>query len=79
MRLLLIGIFSIAVLGCQTTGGGGQSYAPPVTEDCRIARAEFQICYGTCLSSTSGTFLQAAGRCGNQCRRESLASQRACR
>lgn len=79
MKVLVIGLFVIALTGCETTRGGGQRLSSPVSEECRLARADFQICYGGCLSSTSGTFLQAAGKCGNECRRESLASARACR
>jgi len=79
MRLVIAALAAVFLSSCETGGSRGQSYAPPISEECRMARAEFQICYGGCLSSATGTFLQAAGKCGNECRRESLASARACR
>lgn len=79
MKLFVIGMLAIAFAGCETTRGSGQRVSSPVSEECRFAKADFQICYGSCLSSTTGTFLQAAGKCGNECRRESIASARACR
>lgn len=73
--LLLIAVLT----GCESTGPGSQTHATSVTEQCRIARAKFRICYGSCLSSTPGGFIQAAGQCGNRCSNESMDVQRACR
>ncbi len=72
MKALLVSLVAFALAGCAT---GPQR---PVSEACRMARADWQMCYGGCLSSTPGGILQAAGVCGNECRRESIALNRAC-
>jgi hypothetical protein len=44
-----------------------------------MARSLYQMCFGSCLSSTPGTTLTAMGICGNRCTAESRDAARACR
>jgi hypothetical protein len=74
LKLVAFSLVCLSLSACETTGP-----KQAVTEECRLARAEYQMCYGSCLGSTPGGILQAAGICGNRCRQESYALNRACR
>ena len=67
--LAIIGIIfmSSTLSGCQTSGTSGGYYSAPETPQCRAARSNYQICYGTCLMNTPGGTLAAMSQCGNQC------------
>ena len=71
-RLRLGLILAVFITGCATN-------SKPVSEDCRMARSLYQMCFGSCLSSTPGTTLTAMGICGNRCTAESRDAARACR
>lgn len=64
----------LLLTGCDTPQRASNESA-----ECRQAKGFYQMCYGACLGSTPGTFLQAASACGNKCRNEALEMASACR
>ena len=65
-------ISALFLIGCAAN-------TKPVSDDCRMARSYYQMCYGSCLGSTPGATLTAMGICGNKCKSESRDAARACR
>ena len=61
MTKLIFALF-IILSGCES----GPSR--PVSDACRYEKGQYQMCYGSCMSSTVGTTLQVLAKCGNQCR-----------
>lgn len=72
LRFGLSLILVVFTTGCATN-------SKPVSEDCRMARSLYQMCFGSCLSSTPGATLTAMGICGKRCTAESRDAARACR
>ena len=75
--------FTILFLGillssCQTTGSGYGGYSKPVSPQCNIARSQFNICYGNCLSTTPGSTLNVMSQCGYRCQNYSMQVARFC-
>jgi hypothetical protein len=71
---ILLCIFCFLLVGCETNPRVSNE-----TPECRQAKGFYQMCYGGCLGSTTGTFLQAAAKCGNQCSNEARNMASICR
>ena len=67
-------LIPIVLFGCATNANNAN-----VSNECRFAKSQYQMCYGACLSSTPGTFLQAASACGRACRGELNQMNSTCR
>ena len=67
-------IFFLFLSGCENNPRTSNE-----TTECRQAKGFYQMCYGSCLGSTPGGFLQAASRCGNQCLNEAKNMSYICR
>lgn len=68
--------FFISLTGCQTTGTSG--YSEKITPQCRAAKSNYQMCYGSCLTVTPGGLITAMGICGNKCMNYSAQVSHAC-
>ena len=64
LMALIMSCLSLA--GCQSSSSSGY-YSQPENPQCRAARANYQMCYGSCLTRTPGGVLTAMGICGNEC------------
>ena len=74
LKLTLVSIFCFLLAGCESNQRVSNE-----TQECRQAKGFYQMCYGGCLGSTTGTFLQAAAKCGNQCSNEARNMASICR
>lgn len=66
MKFLGLLFFTLLAIGSGTSKSN-----TPISDECKYAKSNYQVCYGTCMASTPGGFLYVAGACGNRCSRES--------
>ena len=67
-------IFLIMLSACESNPRNANE-----SSECRQAKGSYQMCFGSCLGSTPGTFLQAASKCGNMCQKEASNMASICR
>lgn len=79
MRIFRNKIFSAIGLAFLLSGCVESQSVRNVSDECRYARADFQLCYGGCLSAQPGDFITAAAQCGRECKAESIYSAKMCR
>lgn len=77
LKIVISVLFLMLLTSCATKTNN--SNAETETYECRIAKSEYQMCYGNCLMTTPGAFLQAAGICGNSCMKQMYDMKRVCR
>lgn len=63
MRFFLINLISIFLLfGCESNP------SKPVSNECKQAKGQYQMCYGSCMASTPGDAIYVMSKCGRQCK-----------